>query len=168
VVISVPTSAGQTPAQVAAALAAAINANPALQALGITAYVVGGRLAVNGAITGVSLADPGLLNLFHLGMSAGTLWWASVPGATGYDLVRGDLGILQSGGGNFTTATQACLANNAGPTSLPFSADPPIGQGWWFVLRATTGGGPGSYDDGSASQVGTRDAEINASPQSCP
>jgi hypothetical protein len=168
VLISVNTFAGQTPAQVAAALAAAINANPALQALGITAYVVGGRLVVNGAISGVSLGDPGLRNPFDLSVSAGTLWWASVPGATGYDLVRGDLGLLQSGGGNFTTATQACLANNAAPTSLAFSADPAIGQGWWFVLRAGTAGGPGTYDDGSASQVGSRDAEIDASPVSCP
>src|SRR4030095_6518910 len=108
VLISVNTSAGQTPAQVAAALAAAINANPALQAPGITANVAGGRVVVNGAITGVTLADPGLHNPFYLGMSAAALWWASVPGATGYDLVRGDLGILQSGGGDFTTATQAC------------------------------------------------------------
>jgi spore coat protein A len=168
VAINVSTSAGQTPAQVAAALAAAINANPALQALGITAYAAGGRVVVSGPITGISFGDPGLRNPFNLMVAPGKLWWASMPGATGYDLVRGDLGILQSGGGNFTTATQACLADNAGPTSLAFSSNPAIGEGWWFVLRAATPGGPGSYDDGSASQVGSRDAEIDASAGACP
>jgi hypothetical protein len=125
-------------------------------------------VVVSGPITGISFGDPGLRNPFNLMVAPGKLWWASMPGATGYDLVRGDLGILQSGGGNFTTATQACLADNAGPTSLAFSSNPAIGEGWWFVLRAATPGGPGSYDDGSASQVGSRDAEIDASADACP
>jgi cysteine-rich repeat protein len=168
VVVSVPTSAGQTPAQVAAALAAAINSNPALMALGIMARANGDRVFVNGTIGGISFGDPGLDDRYTLTMTPGLLWWASVPAATGYDLVRGDLSLLQSSAGDFTTATQACMANNVVPTSLAFTATPPVSQGWWFLLRAATPGGPGTYDDGSPSQVGSRDAEINAAAASCP
>jgi len=168
VVIGVPTTPGQTPAQIAAALAAAINANPTLQALGLVAIAVGNRVYVNGSITSVVFGDAGLTNPFRLTVGPELLWWSSVPAATGYDLVRGDLPLLQSSAGNFTTATQACLANNSTPTSLPFASTPAIGGGWWFVLRAATSGGPGTYNDGSPSQVGSRDAEINAAAASCP
>ena len=82
--------------------------------------------------------------------------------------MRGDLLLLQSSAGNFTTATQACLANNSIPTSVAFTSTPAIGQAWWFALRAATAGGPGTYHDGSASQVGLPDAEIDAAAASCP
>ncbi|HEU5180197.1 MAG TPA: multicopper oxidase domain-containing protein [Candidatus Polarisedimenticolia bacterium] len=166
--ISVPTAAGQTAADVAAALAAAINADPTLQALKIQAYAVGGRVIVNGSIGQVTMGDPGLTTPFFLSASAGQLWWTTVPGATRYDLVRGDLALLQAGAGNFTTATQECLANNAAGTSFSHAALPAVGSGWWFVLRAGTVSNAGSYDDGSAGLVGSRDAEIDAAAAACP
>jgi spore coat protein A len=168
VVVNVPTTSGQTPADVAAAIAAAINADPALQALGITAYAVGGRVIVNGPITDLVFGDPGLYAPYTLTVAPGMLWWSSVPGATGYDLVRGDLGVLHTGGGDFSTATQACLADDSAPTSLAFPSGPALDAGWWFLLRAATTAGPGTYDSGSPSQVGSRDAEIAASGVACP
>jgi hypothetical protein len=56
----VPTEAGQSPAVVAAAIAAAINANFALQSLGVTASASGGIVSTNGNITSESVNDPGL------------------------------------------------------------------------------------------------------------
>ena len=60
VLVSVPTSPGQSAAQVAAALAAAIEANPTLAAAGIVAEVQGGQIAVTGSVSGFTLSDPGL------------------------------------------------------------------------------------------------------------
>jgi len=168
VVVGVPTTPGQTPAQIAAALAAAINADPALQALGLTAVAVGGKVYVNGSITSIVLVDAGLTSPFNMTVQPTVLWWPTVSAATGYDLVRGDLLLLQSSVGNYTTATQQCLANNSITTSMPFASTPAIGGGWWFALRAATSGGPGTYNDGSPSQVGSRDAEIDASAGACP
>jgi hypothetical protein len=58
--ITVVTTAGQTPAQVVAALAAAINADPTLAALGTTALAIGNALVTNGTISSVTIGDPGL------------------------------------------------------------------------------------------------------------
>ena len=60
VLVSVPTNAGQSAVQVAAALAAAIEANPTLAANGVTAVARGGQLAVTGSLTSFILDDPGL------------------------------------------------------------------------------------------------------------
>ena len=60
VLVSVPTSAGQNGAQVAAALGAAIEANPTLAAAGIVAEVQGEKIAVTGGVSDFTLADPGL------------------------------------------------------------------------------------------------------------
>ncbi len=96
------------------------------------------------------------------------LSWTTIPDAFGYDIVRGDLMTLHESAGNFTSATEECLADNHPTTSFPFSADPERGQGFWFVVRDVQADGDGSYDSGSVAQVGLRDTEINASPLSCP
>ena len=99
-------------------------------------------------------------------IQASVLTWSPVAGATEYDLVRGDLGMLRVGG--YQAATQACLADGLQATSLPAGPDPPPGQGYWYLVRPGDCGVGGSYDTGAASQVGSRDAGINASPQACP
>jgi len=60
VLVSIPTTLGQSAAQVAAALAAAIEANPTLAAAGIAAAVQNGQIAVTGNVSGFTLADSGL------------------------------------------------------------------------------------------------------------
>jgi hypothetical protein len=62
VLVTLPTSAGQSAAQVAAALAAAIQANGTLAAAGVTAVALNGQLAVTGNVTAFVLADAGLLH----------------------------------------------------------------------------------------------------------
>jgi hypothetical protein len=94
--------------------------------------------------------------------------WTAVAGADTYDLVRGSLDLLASSGGNFTTATQACLANDQTGVSFPDSASPAVGSGFWYLVRGTSCGGPGTYDSVGGAQVGSRDAEINAAASHCP
>ncbi len=60
VVVSVATLAGQTPEEVAAALAAAIEADPVLSGAGVTAFADGSRLVTTGGIDLVSISDAGL------------------------------------------------------------------------------------------------------------
>ncbi len=96
------------------------------------------------------------------------LIWTDVPSATGYDVVGGSLLSLAATGGNYTVSTQACFGDNvpAAPLDDPAGVSP--GAGVWYLVRAVNCGGAGSYDSNSPSQVGSRDAEIQASAGHCP
>ena len=103
-----------------------------------------------------------------LGDADSTLFWTGVLGATGYDVVRGSLAALRTGGGDFTTCVDSCLANDIPSTQVIDAGVPPPGDGWWFLARPLFSAGPGSYDGEGAGQVGSRDAEIAASALACP
>jgi cysteine-rich repeat protein len=60
VVVVVPTSAGQTTSQVAAAVAAALDADPILSGAGVTAFADGNRVVTTGTIDSVVSNDAGL------------------------------------------------------------------------------------------------------------
>src|SRR5262245_25927750 len=96
------------------------------------------------------------------------LWTDVMPGGAHFDLVRGDLATLLQTGGDFTQATRACLVNDAGDRAFDDADPPAAGGGFWYVVRGVNDAGAGTYDSISTSQVGGRDAEINASPNSCP
>lgn len=100
--------------------------------------------------------------------NASVVSWAAIPFAVGYDVQRGALNALRSGDGDYTIATSACLASGTGATSASDTLTPPDGDGSWYLVRAQSCGGNGSYDDPSASQSGARDAEIVASAPACP
>jgi cysteine-rich repeat protein len=72
--IGVATTAGQTPADVVAALAAAIGADPTLSAQGITAVAIGDRLVTNGMLGATTVADPGLSTLPPPAVPAISAW----------------------------------------------------------------------------------------------
>jgi spore coat protein A len=166
VLISVNVSPGETLAQVLQALADAINANPTLQAAGVTASVQGKRLVTNGNLTTVTITDPGLRNALTLTARRTRLWWSTIGGAGSYDVVRGDLGTLRATSGNFTAATSVCLANDRIETFLDEPTLPTTpGSGLWYLVR---GQPAGTYDEGEPSQSGLRDAEIAASGHGCP
>jgi N-acetylneuraminic acid mutarotase len=94
--------------------------------------------------------------------------WTPVPPAVAFDLVRGALNQLRSSGGDFTSATQACLGNDQVATSYLDAVEPVGGDGFWYLVRGVSCGGAGTYNESAGSQVGSRDSEINASPNSCP
>jgi hypothetical protein len=94
--------------------------------------------------------------------------WAPIAGATAYDAVQGGLRSLRNGVGDFTASVLACLANDDGATSVVSSGAPVAGDGFWVLVRGSGCGGAGTYDEGSASQQGSRDAEIAASALACP
>jgi len=100
--------------------------------------------------------------------AAAAVSWAPHPNAAFYDVQRGSLATLRASAGDFTLATQGCLADDLAATSIDDASAAPSGDGFWYLARGTSCGGSGSYNDGSASQSGPRDAEIAASAAACP
>jgi hypothetical protein len=96
------------------------------------------------------------------------VYWSVIASATGYDLARGSLSVLRSTSGDFSTATTDCLENDLTGTSRDDANTPDVDDGFWYLVRAANCGGSGTFDSGAASQVGSRDAEILASPSTCP
>jgi hypothetical protein len=98
------------------------------------------------------------------------LSWTTVDGAIGYDVVRGNLIVLRTGGGDFSTATDACMVNDHPTTSTPHTGDPVPnpGEGYWYLVRAALGTMNLGYETFADSQNGWRDSEIQASGFDCP
>lgn len=112
-------------------------------------------------------ADPIELALQKSGTDA-LFSWPAIAGASAYDLARGDLGLLRSSGGDFSVATDSCLASKDSATLQTDGDLPATGEGFWYLARGANCSGPGSYDSAGLSQDGSRDAEIDAAPGSCP
>jgi hypothetical protein len=106
------------------------------------------------------------LNAGNAGGSDVLLSWTAVSGATTFDVVRGGLSALRSTNGNFQSATLHCIADDTTATSITTGGDPSVGDGYWFLVRGSTYGGAGTYNEGT--QVESRDAGINASGNGCP
>ncbi len=98
--------------------------------------------------------------------TAAQISWPAVASSSGYDVVRGSLDVLASSAGDFSTSTHTCLGNDI-PTLVVSDSDQPAG-GFWYLVRAISCGGSGSYDTTSPHQAGGRDAEVSASPNACP
>jgi hypothetical protein len=107
---------------------------------------------------------PAVSNLRFVAKDA--IAWNALSGAQDYDVQRGDLAALRSSSGNFTASILGC-AENDGTDTKSYVPDVP-GAGLYFLVRGVTFAcGTGTYDDGSASQSGSRDAEI-AAGAACP
>jgi hypothetical protein len=95
--------------------------------------------------------------------STAVVSWAAVPSATGYEVVGGSLNTLRSSLGNFTTSLASCLENDGAGTSVTDSATLSADTGVWYLVRMSSGSaGCGTFDEGVASQQGSRDREIAA------
>ncbi len=95
------------------------------------------------------------------------LGWAPVEGATGYDVVHGDLAALRAGGGDFAAAVLGCVADNVVGSGAADAEVPPPGAGFWYLVRGASCSGAGTYDTLAASQVVPRDEGIAGSGADC-
>lgn len=127
-----------------------------------------GRALVYLGAPSCGAATPAGSPTLSFSLAGDQLSWSSLVGATWYDIVRGDVRTLISSGGDFTAATLGCLANDQITNSVSYTGVPGPGQAFWFLVRGANCGGRGTYDSGVASQVGSRDSEINASVPACP
>jgi hypothetical protein len=131
-----------------------------------SSVATGGRYCANSCSSPVPMGSP-LLTVSDDNVTA-TVTWASLAGATAYDLVKGGLASLRSSGGDFAISTAACIANDAAATSATDAVTPAAGDGAWYLARGVSCGGHGTYDSGAPRQTGSRDAEIGASAAACP
>jgi hypothetical protein len=111
-------------------------------------------------VTGALVVTMGSGGAVHLA-------WNAVAGASGYDLLRGDVATLVASQGDFGQAVDACLAND-GPALAADDADmPPLDDAFFYILRAVNCGG-GTWDEGDAAQAAPRGPSIATSPSACP
>jgi len=120
----------------------------------------------NGNVDDVVTAPPSRLTALNF-VRKDTFLWDETSNTRGYDIVRGNLGALESSGGDFTSSLDACV-ENASPVDTLWTeaASPTTRNGWYYLVRALGCPVNGTYDDGA--QQGTRDPEIAASPNACP
>jgi N-acetylneuraminic acid mutarotase len=100
--------------------------------------------------------------------SVAQLSWPAVFSADSYDVTRGVLGTLRAGAGDFTPSVDACLANGQAGTTASDPTPAPPADGFWYLVRGNNCAGAGTFDEGVASQLGARDAEVAASALACP
>lgn len=98
------------------------------------------------------------------------LAWPALTTADWYEIARGSLSDLRTSGGDYATATDNCVTDNETGTTVVVSGtpEPSSGDGYWYLVRGVNCKGMGTYDSGSAGQVGSRDAEIAGSGADCP
>ena len=88
------------------------------------------------------------------------------------DIVRGTLSELRQSGGDFQVALDGCVAEDWGTNVFDDAALPPVGDGFWYLIRADQrdgcpGGIDGSYDSAAPPQVADRDLKILSSGRGC-
>ncbi len=96
------------------------------------------------------------------------VFWDLFPDSPGYDVVFGSLSVLRGTGGDFKAATAGCLGSDVASSPVGGSSDPPLGEAFWYLVRAFGGVAGTTYDSGDPGQGGTCDAQINAAPYACP
>lgn len=98
-----------------------------------------------------------------------TLTWLSAANASSHDVVSGSLGGLRSSAGDFESSTAACLANDmAGNVLASADGDPPVGDGFWYLVRGALHGCRGTLDDGGPRPAASRDDGVQAAADTCP
>jgi len=82
--------------------------------------------------------EPLLINLEH-GVTPGMVhvYWSQVEGATGYDLITGDLGAVRFGGAQTWLGAVRTIATGVSTTSfseLPGAANPAPGRAFFYLV----------------------------------
>jgi hypothetical protein len=150
-------ASNQTPAGVTPEGSACDDANPC----------TAGDLCGGGAcLPGVPAPPPPATTGLTFDSPSGFSWDAQ-PGGPAYDVVRGTLSSLR-GTGSFALATDACVANDLSAATVSDAHVPAPDDGDWYLTRAVSACGSGSFDDGSAEQSASRDAGIASAPATCP
>lgn len=109
---------------------------------------------------------PGVPTVWGLAWSSSSSsGWRATPGASAYDVVKGDLLALRSSGGGYSTSVLSCLENDGPDLAAADSGVPPPGQAWFYLVRALPGG---TYDSSCPAQAAPRDAAIQAAASDCP
>ena len=85
-------------------------------------------------------------------------------------MVRGDVIVLWSSGGDFSYATETCMVNDHATLTTPHTGDPALasGEGYFYLVRAVCGIQNLGYETFADSQHDWRDPLIAGSGNDCP
>jgi len=90
-----------------------------------------------------------------------TWTWTEPARAGTYDVVRGSLTALRAAAGSFAASSPACVANGLTTASASDPTAPGPGVAWYWLARVRECGGLiGTWSDGSAREVGSRDGGL--------
>jgi len=81
------------------------------------------------------------------------LRWGIVPGGS-YDVIRGLVRSVTQGPSTFNLGPVTCMANDIlenDTASVPDATNPPLGDAFFYLVRAAVGGVPGNYTVASPS-----------------
>lgn len=98
------------------------------------------------------------------------LSWTALPGASCYDVIRGDLRPLLESGGDFSSLVIGCHSRRRSERTYAGWGSreaPAPGEAFWFLIRGANCGAAGTYDSGGPGQAGSRDGEVLASGGDC-
>ena len=93
-----------------------------------------------------ALGDP-LLSTSLFGQTQTVYSWGIVAGAV-YDVIRGQLRLATQGPATNSLGPVTCLANDladADTANFPDTTNPPVGDSYFYLVRATVGGVAGNY-----------------------
>jgi hypothetical protein len=110
---------------------------------------------IEGTLT--SLTEP-----VRVSMDSNALWWDGPAGASGFDVIHGNISTLVENG--FAAATESCLADDQPAGNLPHGMTPDFGDVFWFAARD----GQRSWDSFGLGQMGERDEGVATSGSGCP
>jgi hypothetical protein len=97
-----------------------------------------------------------------------TMNWDSLfEEADRYDVMKGDLMVLRSSGGDFSSSLMGCIEEDSLDTQSSDSNDPGPGEGFYYIVRAQYDCKMGTCNTGQPGQVGDRDPEIESSSHNC-
>jgi hypothetical protein len=96
-----------------------------------------------------------------------TMSWNPEITADYYDVMKGDLMVLLSSLGDFTSSLLDCLENDSVDTQSEDTNDPTSG-GYYYIVRAQADCIKGTCNSEQPSQIGDRDPEIEGSSNKCP
>lgn len=95
-----------------------------------------------------------------VGLGGNVIGWGPPGLGDGYDVVRGELGLLRDSGGDFGVAGRECLAGATDAAAIDYKPIPLPGDAFWFLVRRT--------DPSCGFGSPQRDAGIGSAPPGCP
>ena len=94
-------------------------------------------------------------------VSKNEVCWSPMTGSPRYDAIVGlSLARLRSAAPGLSQALYACLVSAQPVTCASVPYDPPVGDGYFFLVRAKRGNSAASYSTDCATESAGRDAAI--------
>jgi len=111
---------------------------------------------------------PGPVHNLRMAHDRRTMTWEPAAPFAIYDVVKGDPAVLAAAGGNFLPSVLECLVDDTPLTEADDPDMPRPGEIFYYLVRTSLCGVPGTYDSGGAAQAAPRDASIQPAPAGCP